>query len=107
MTLQEFKAWKAETAKSRGRWLLDPVNCGERGRDMLFYRGGESGKFVSIDAAGGVRLGDYDGAVPHIGEAFFVVKAEKRYANRDEAIARMVEAGGLQLLGALVGVELG
>ena len=93
MTEREFEAWTAETARSRGSWLLDPVFQAS-GRTM-FYRGGEDGTYVTIVGAE-VEVGSYEGAVPHIGEALFHTRCKKQFPTEAEASLAVAAATGVR-----------
>lgn len=50
---------------------------------------------------GGIRpvvIGIYEGAFPHIGEACFQVKAERKCSSYDEAFQKACELGGIKFL---------
>lgn len=104
MTPAEFAAWKAETDKSKHQWRLDPIQMANH-NTMLAYRGGENGSYVEIDETGLLSLGQYEGALPHIGEAMFTERFKRQYSSFGAAFADCVEAGGLQFLFTLIGVS--
>lgn len=97
MTKGEFKAWAAVTEGSRNSWTFDEITYHNRG-ELLYYRGGESGTFISIEKDGKFTTGTYEGAIPHVGEASFQVTFAKQFATQDEAYRRMVECLGAQFL---------
>lgn len=89
MDKKEFDAWTAETKFSERCWRRDYItgeNSKLRARRMgdpsmeeeLFYKGGEDGVYIEIRGNGTVTVGEYEGAIPHIGEAIFKVKHSNR-----------------------------
>ena len=68
MNKAEFEAWKQHTESSKRDWTLDPVHNGQNGQDYLFHRGGVNGQFIMV-SLGLAKIGNYEGALPHIGEA--------------------------------------
>ena len=66
------------------RWKEDQVTR-LNGRGALYYTGGEQGLFMRIEKDGVLRAGTYEGAIPHIGEAAFLVMAEKKFDSYSEA----------------------
>ncbi len=97
MTENEFKNWSAVTARSKERWTVDPIALHNR-QVYLIYKGGEDGKFIEVHPDGKLFVGDYEGAAPHIGEAFFKVNFSKTFESQDAALKRIVEAGGMDFL---------
>lgn len=97
MTEQEYNKWLNETASSQYAWKMDDVTY-DNHKTILAYKGGTNGMFVRIEQDGTVLVGYYKDAVPHIGEATFLVEGRKKYANYDEAFKRCVEAGGMHFL---------
>ena len=96
MNKAEFEAWKNETSLSKKQWILDQVHNGENSPQHLFYRGGENGQYVSV-LRGHVAIGNYEGAVPHIGEAFFKPLYTKEFDSTKEAFEVLVNKAMLQL----------
>ncbi len=90
MTQGELKAWIAHTAESKQRWMLDHIRLHNHG-EYLYYFGGEDGHYVWIDKTGEFRVGDYEGAYPHIGEAIFHTKFVKQFPSKEAAYARLIE----------------
>ena len=41
------------------------------GRGFLYYSGGESGIDMRVTRDGSLQVGNYEGAIPHIGDALF------------------------------------
>ena len=70
MTHAEIKAWLARPESSRNRWTEDEI-FRLNGRGAKYYRGGENGIYMDIHKDGRLEIGEYDGALPHIGEACF------------------------------------
>lgn len=94
---EEFEHWQKITDSSRYRWVEDAVTR-LNGRDLLYYSGGDSGVYMRITQDGVLQAGTYEGAIPHIGEALFTVKAEKRCGSFDEAFKLACEVGGKRFL---------
>jgi hypothetical protein len=97
MTQQEYDAWMQETKRSEGKWMLDEIQLYNHKR-YLFYKGGTNGQYVEITKEGLLTVGIYEGAIPHIGEAFFKRKAKKQYTNQSEALKAAIELGGMDFL---------
>lgn len=102
MTKQEYQAWKTETESSRRHWILDPIFRANRS-ELLFYKGGENGYFIWVTADGGMTLGKYEGAIPHIGEALFLTAHVKQFPSQNLAVKALVERAGLAFLLDLMG----
>lgn len=101
MTKQEFENWQEVTAQSKYAWQSDPIRK-LNGNGALFYTGGEDGCYMSIDPTGLLMIGTYEGAVPHIGEACFRVKAKKQYPSYNDALSKATEIGGIKFLTDIV-----
>jgi len=121
MTKAEFDAWTKETKFSEKKWCRDFIT-GEnsklyashpewfRGRLQpvereLFYKGGVDGVYIEIAGDGTVNVGEYEGAIPHIGEAIFTVKHSnkpvyhgKPASSLNEGFAAITERLGLGFL---------
>lgn len=97
MNQKELVYWQTVTANSCHRWVED-VNTRLNGHGILYYTGGESGIFINIEVEGNLKIGTYEEAIPHIGEAIFVVKAEKKYNNFDEAFQTACQFLGKKFL---------
>lgn len=97
MTQNEFKAWLTVTDASKTTWTVDTVTLHNRGT-YLIYRGGEAGQYVEIDETGKLQLGEYFGAMPHIGEAVFRTTFTRQFANQQAALQRCFEVGGKDFL---------
>jgi hypothetical protein len=90
MTRNEFDAWIKETKFSERKWRRDYITgensrlyaghpewfkCGVKPIEReLFYKGGVDGVYIEIRGDGTVTVGEYEGAIPHIGEAVFTIK---------------------------------
>jgi len=97
MDKTEFDAWKLVTKNSENEWQLDRVTYHNRG-DMLFYKGGVDGIYLRVDSDGTVAIGNYQGALPHIGEAAFtVIHSNKVADSAEEALSAVLPK--LDLLG--------
>ena len=97
MTDTELKAWLAVTWDSRYRWTEDEITR-LNGQGALYYYGGEDGIYMRIQPDGKLSIGTYEGALPHIGEAFFTPKASMDCGNFDQAIQAAIEFGGTKFL---------
>jgi len=98
MTKQEFAAWQAITESSRHKWTEDDI-FRLNGRGNFYYIGGEDGQYIQIHKDGRLEVGTYEGAVPHIGEAFFQVAHTKQCADYNDAFKTALEkVGGKKLL---------
>lgn len=97
MDKAEFEQWMEVTRSSRHRWVEDEVTR-LNGRGALYYMGGENGLFIKIGTDGVLRAGTYEGALPHMGEAVFTVKAEKKFDSWEQAYQQALEAGGIKFL---------
>ena len=97
MTDLELKQWIAVTENSRYQWTQDEVTR-LNGRGALYYLGGEDGVYIRAQPDGGLSVGAYEGAFPHIGEAFFTEKAAFDCGTFDKALQKAIELGGRQFL---------
>ena len=97
MTEIEMKAWILETEESKFFWKIDEISYLNRG-DLLAYRGGDHGKYITVEASGLVRIGTYEGAFPHIGEAIFKETDRIQMADFSIASARLFEICGVVAL---------
>jgi hypothetical protein len=96
MTEKEFAYWSAKTQSSSHRWTEDDI-VSLNGRGAMYYLGGTDGIYLRVHNDGRLELGKYEGAVPHIGEAFFDVLAGRQMKNYDAAFAAAIRLGGTQL----------
>ena len=87
----------AVTESSRYRWVEDEI-VRLNGRGAMYYTGGEDGIYMRIHNDGKLEAGDYEGAIPHIGEAFFKPAVTKQFDTYSEAYTWAMEAGGKQFL---------
>jgi len=85
----EFDAWMAETRRSIRNWRMDDLRY-ENDGEILAYKGGARGVFILAEADGTVEIGDYDGAIPHIGEAFYTVKHRRKVGRCADDAFRIV-----------------
>lgn len=97
MNQKEYDYWKTVTASSEHLWVEDAITrLNDRG--LLYYTGGEAGIFMRITPNGMFRIGTYESALPHIGEAVLTVKAEKNCSNINEAFQLACQLGGMKFL---------
>ena len=96
-TEANIAAWLAVTASSRFKWVEDDI-FRLNGRGAMYYTGGEDGIYMRIQNDGKLEAGKYEGAVPHIGEAFFTVAAVRQFSDFSEAYKAAMETGGKQFL---------
>lgn len=104
---QDYANWIRFMKASRGRWTVDPIHNGVD-RDLIAFVGksedGTAGVYVSVDDDGKAQAGDYEGALPHIGDATFTPRWEHKYEDKDAAIARLSERLGVNfLMGVMFG----
>ena len=97
MTQKEFELWQAVTKNSQFRWTEDEIYR-LNGRGAFYYHGGEDGIYMKIQKDGMLEAGNYEGAIPHIGEAFFKPVVERQCKDYNEAYTLAMEAGGKQFL---------
>ena len=84
MTKQEFERWQAVTQNSQFRWTEDEIYR-LNGRGAFYYHGGEDGIHIKIQKDGMLEAGNYEGAIPHIGEAFFEPVVQRQCKDFNEA----------------------
>lgn len=101
---EEFEHWQKITASSLHRWVEDAATR-LNGRGLLYYSGGKSGIYMRITKDGVLQAGEYEGAIPHIGEALFTVKAERKCGSFDEAFTLALKAGGREFLADMLSGE--
>lgn len=101
MTPEEFAAWKESTRESGYHWTVDPIHDGRDGRDLLLFVGGESGKFLRFNNWDTLKIGSYEGAVPHIGEAVFHMDERITFDNCVFTVLAATEIAGQAFLVAL------
>lgn len=97
MDQREFEHWQAVTSSSQHMWVEDAV-ARLNGRGCLYYTGGESGIYMRITQEGTLQVGNYEGAVPHIGEALLGPGAERKCGSFNEAFQQACELGGRKFL---------
>jgi len=97
MTKQEYERWQAVTQSSQFRWTEDEIYR-LNGHGTFYYHGGEDGIYMKIQNNGMLEAGDYEGAIPHIGEAFFKPVVQRQCKDFNEAYTTAMEAGGKQFL---------
>jgi hypothetical protein len=99
MNKEEFKSWSDRTKLSERGWQSDDIHNGQKGRDLLLYKGGSSGTYIRVTQDGTAEVGEYSDAVPHIGEAMFLKKhSNKLSSNLDDAFGRLCERLGIGFL---------
>jgi len=100
MTPEEAKSWKEETAKSKDHWRVDRIHS-DQNRDLLLYIGGEKGHYAHVYLANGkaaLQVGQYEDAIPHIGDATFKIQGTKKFDTMDDAFVFLIERGGVKFL---------
>lgn len=97
MDQREFGHWQAVTFSSRHMWVEDVVTR-RNGRGCLYYSGGESGIYMRITQDGTLQAGNYERAIPHIGEALFKTEAERECGSFNEAFQLACGLGGKRFL---------
>jgi hypothetical protein len=94
---KEWEHWRAVTASSTHKWVEDAIfRLNDRG--VMYYTGGEDGIYMQISKDGMLELGTYEGALPHIGEAFIIIKAQKKCPDFNKAFQLACELGGKKFL---------
>ena len=96
MTTNEFREWTKVT-DPRMKWTMDQFRW-HNNDEMLFYLGGQKGKFICLYSDGRMQAGTYEGAIRHIAGACFQAAFRKTFDNQQEAFARVVQIGGSQFL---------
>ena len=104
MTNQDIEMWMRFTESSRFQWRSDPI-FESRGEYMFFYGGSKVGVYMHIDKTGTMTLGEYQDAVPHIGDALFCAHGEVPYRSQDEAFQHAVTIGGCRFLKDMVTIH--
>ncbi len=97
MDQREWESWQSVTASSVHKWVEDEI-FRLNGRGAMYYTGGEDGSYMKITNDGMLELGIYEGALPHIGEAFFTVKGQKKYRDFNNAFQTACQIGGKKFL---------
>jgi hypothetical protein len=101
MTNVEYELWRRHMLSCRGRWTRDQVHDGLDGRDLLCYvpldGDATAGMYVDVSVDGRATAGAFEGAIPHIGDAIFIPRWERKFVNPEEA---------LKVLGGRLGVVL-
>ncbi len=102
MTKQEFVNWTAFTQQSQYQWKVDPIHNSKE--DFLAHIGGKNGCFIMINKDEFIGLyklsiGDYTGAIPHIGEATFMVKGINTFNSFEEIFDKMAQTLGKKFIG--------
>lgn len=97
MTQDEIKAWLAVTGSSSTRWTEDAV-FRLNGHGAKYYRGGKNGVYTTIHQDGRLELGNYEGAIPHVGEAYYQPVVRCRYEDFNTAFAKAIEFLGTPFL---------
>ena len=105
MTKKEFVAWQAITESSRNKWTeCEIFRLNDHGR--LYYIGGKDGQYIEIDNNGRLKIGTYEGAIPHIGEATFKKIYSKQCKNLNDAFeTAIVKVGGKKFLADMFSVD--
>ena len=93
MDQKECENWIAVTASSSYKWVEDRIS---------HLNGGEDGVYIQILNDGTLKIGTYEGASPHIGEALFKVKEEQKHADFNEAFQMACKIGGRKFLKDLI-----
>lgn len=104
MDQKEWENWLAVTSSSVYKWVEDRIFY-LNGRGTMYYTGGEDGVYMKISNDGTLEIGTYEGALPHIGEAFFVVKKEETYPDFNEAFQMACQIGGIKFLMDLLSTD--
>lgn len=102
MTEQEFTNWAQESLARKGLWTIDPVHDGVRRKSFLAHRSRPddqyAGIYVQVSEDGRLLSGRYSDACPHIGEAMFQIKVDRKFEDFDKAVKYAIESLGMQFL---------
>lgn len=107
MNAKEFESWTQSMKHNRGHWKVDPVHDGSKdsGKSLLLYKTKDddhtSGEYISV-VENQVHAGQFEGAVPHMGEALFKSLWSQEFKSYNEALTTVVERVGVSLLFALI-----
>ncbi|WP_313180766.1 hypothetical protein [Lacrimispora sp.] len=97
MDQKEWESWLAVTTSSTHKWVEDSI-FRLNGRGVMYYTGGKDGVYMQISKDGILEIGIYEGALPHIGEAFFCVMREEKCSDFNEAFQMACQIGGKKFL---------
>ncbi len=105
MSPEEFKAWAGQMKRAAGHWTLDPVSLHNR-QEYLFFCGRmddpSKGIFVEMshnkDRTVELACGQYEGAIPHIGEAMFAPTTRLQFPDMEAAIGHALGRMGLSFM---------
>lgn len=100
MEKAEYEHWQAVTESSIHQWVED-TTVRLNGRGARYYTGGENGTYMEIKKDGTLTVGCYEGAVPHIGEAYFTPHTAWKKDTFDEAFQLALQVGGKKFLADL------
>jgi hypothetical protein len=95
MTKDEYTAWREETARSEKQWQTDLIHNSPE--DYLIFKGGENGFYLHI-LKNVIHMGNYQNAIPHIGEAIFKEKGRVECIDNNAAWTRLLAKSGLPLV---------
>ena len=85
-----------------GYWNVDPIHNGLAGAAFLAYvaapKDSTSGVYVRIETDGTLDIGDFNSAVPHMGEAEYFPKVHEKFDNMNFAFSQACETYKLTFL---------
>lgn len=91
--------WGEYMKSLRGHWAIDPVHNGANGRLLAFHPNTDDhtcGVYVELNThTGKCSAGMYEGAIPHLGDAAFFPKWERKFPPTRELAANLFVRLGL------------
>lgn len=89
MTERKIKEF-VDVEHSRNGWKLDPVIMHNHD-NLLFFNGGDSGKFIGVDKFGEFTIGNYHDAYENIADGCFETIFTKKFDTMKDAVKRLRE----------------
>lgn len=90
-----YESWVTFMKQSKSRWTTDPFHNGMDGQDFpafcLNHSDHTEGVYVHVMLDGTVDAGHFEGTIPHIGDAVFNSKWNRKFKDFNEGMARMIE----------------
>jgi hypothetical protein len=80
------------------RWQLDPVQLENRSVHLFFKGSDEAGRYIMIDAAGSVKVGEYVDAFDGITAAEFSLKGKREFGDVMSALRFVMESASNDFL---------
>lgn len=95
MNKSEYEKWREWTLSTRDQWVVDPIHG--KPYDCLMHIGGEDGKYIWIRGPH-LMIGNYEMAIPHIGDAKFGLLAERTFTSNNAAWKYLLERSEIPAL---------